>query len=169
MKLDRWKILSSVCWAWLASTVGCQQVDPAKELVPLVDSYVKVWNTGDVAALNPVADPQFTLYMSPKFQPVRGLDSLKETIARTRALYPDFFIRIDESIFAQDAVAARWTITATDAGKSEPSLAGKQVKVQGMSILHVKGGKIIDEWVFANDLAWLDQLGFSVVPTRGKD
>ena len=38
------------------------------------------------------------------------------------------------------------------------------MNIMGMSILHFVDGKIKDEWISNNDLQWLKQLGYIVMP-----
>ncbi|MEK6756482.1 MAG: ester cyclase [Bacteroidota bacterium] len=83
-----------------------------------------------------------------------------------RTAYPDFTITLDEVIYAKDKVAVRWTIHATNTGPGSHPPTGKAVSVPGMSILHVASGKIVDEWIASNDLYWMQQLGFEIVPPK---
>jgi len=152
---------SLVVLIWSA---GCQQGDTIPNVSPLLDEYVKAWNTGEVETLDAVADSLFVLYVSPECTPRVGLASLKAVISAMRATYPDFTVRPDEIIFTQDAAAVRWTATATHSGLNAPSLAGKKLKVPGMSLIHFRDGKVVDEWIQTNDRAWMEQLGFEFSP-----
>lgn len=143
---------------------SCAQPDPAELLKPLVDRYVQAWNTGDVSGLGEFVSSQFELRMSPQFNPIRSLDSLKSSITYWRTAYPDFHIDLDEVIYAQNAVTVRWTIRATNSGPGTPPPTGKTVVVPGVSIIHVAEGKIIDEWIAGNDLYWAQQLGYTLTP-----
>jgi predicted ester cyclase len=144
---------------------SCGQSDPSQHLKPLVDRYVLAWNTGDFNGLEEVVSSQFELRMSPRFDAVRSLDSLKGSITYWRTAYPDFHIIIDEVLYAPGAVTARWTIRATNSGPGSHPPTGKAVVVPGMSIIHVSAGKIVDEWISSNDLYWAEQLGFTLAPT----
>jgi len=152
--------------ALLALTVmmGCSPPDNSKELQPLIEAYVEAWNTGNFDNLDRIADPDFELRMTPKFEPTKSLDSLKWAITYWRTAYPDFHITKDEVIYGKDAAAALWTITATNTGPGLFPPTGKRVDVQGMSILHFAEGKITDEWIAGNNLLWLKQLGYTLIP-----
>jgi predicted ester cyclase len=144
---------------------SCAQPDPSERLKPLVERYVRAWNTGDFNGLDQIVSNQFELRMSPRFEPVRSLDSLKSSITYWRTAYPDFHIDLDEVIYAPNAVTIRWTIRATNTGPGEHPPIGKSVVVPGMSIIHVSAGKIVDEWIASNELYWAQQLGFTLTPT----
>ncbi len=143
---------------------SCRQVNPEARNKPLVDQYLAAWNTGNVDLLDKVAAAGFELRMTPRYQPVKGLDSLKYEIKYWRTAYPDFHIRIDEIVFASNAVTVRWTITGTNSGPGSMPPTGKTVDVPGMSLLHIQNGKITDEWIASNNLLWLKQLGLEIVP-----
>jgi predicted ester cyclase len=151
---------------FLVCLAGCHRDDPAADLSPLLNGYMNLWNTGEVGTLGAIVDSQFVLHMSPDFRPIVGLDSLQAVILETRRVYPDFSVRPDEVMFTQDAAAVRWTATATHSGRDASSLAGKRVQVPGVSIVHFRGGKVIDEWIQGNDRAWMEQLGLELKPRK---
>ena len=103
--------------------------------------------------------------MSPRFEPVRSLDSLKTSITSLRTAYPDLHIALDEVIYAPNAITVRWTLRATNSGPGQQPPTGKAVNVPGMSILHVSAGELTDEWIAGNDLYWAEQLGYTLVAT----
>ncbi len=133
--------------AMLLLVFGCARPDPSEQLKPLIDRYVRVWNTGDFSGIEEVVSTQFELRMSPQFTPVRSLDSLKSIITSWRTAYPDFHISLEELIYTPTVVAARWTIRATNTGPGSHPPTGKAIVIPGISILHVSEGKLIDEWI----------------------
>lgn len=144
--------------------IGCAQPDPAVTYRPVIEAYIDAWNTGNVDQLDQICDPNFEFRMTPKFEPLVGLDSLKSEIAMYHTAYPDFHITIDEVFFTANAGAARWTITATNTGPGVYPPTGKQVNTPGMNIFHYADGKLLDEWVGGNNILWFKQLGYTIVP-----
>ena len=157
--------LSGLAFVFLSLIAGCGRPNLSGELKPLIDRYVRAWNTGDFNGLEEVVSGQFELRMSPRFNPIRSLDSLKSTITYWRTAYPDFHLTADELIYAPNAVTARWTIHATNSGPGSHPATGKTVVVPGISIIHVSDGKITDEWIASNNLYWAEQLGYTLTPT----
>ena len=104
--------------------------------------------------------------MTPKFSPENGIEQFKESIKNWRRSYPDFYLMLDEVLYAKEAVAARWTITATNTGAGSHPPTGKSIRVSGISIVHFVDGKIKDEWIASNNLDWLKQLGFTITPSE---
>jgi len=148
----------------LISLISCQQEDPSVKLKPLVDKYVEIWNTGNLEGIEKVIHPDFELRMAPKFEPEKGIDKFEESVKKWRAIYPDFHITVHEVVYGTNKAAARWTITATHTGEGWGPPTGKHVNVMGISIIHFKDGKVKDEWIAGNNLYWMQQLGYKLVP-----
>lgn len=143
-------------------TITCQTVNPEERYGFMLDQYLKAWNTGDVDILDDVVAEQFELRMTPHYTAKTGLDSLKHEIRSLRTAYPDFRITINEMVYSEKAVTARWTIRATNTGPGSHPPTGKEIEVTGMSLLHLANGKIQDEWIASNNIVWLNQLGFTL-------
>jgi steroid delta-isomerase-like uncharacterized protein len=149
--------------------LGCQRPDPSTDLKPIINTYIEVWNTGDLDALDEIVDPQFEYRITPEFEAHTGIDSLKQLVTYYRTAYPDFHISVDEEIYTSDKVALIWTINATNTGPGIFPPTGKHINVQGMSIYHFTDGKISDEWIAGNNLLWFQQLGFTLTPPDGME
>ena len=110
--------------------------------------------------------PDFEMRMTPEFESEKGIDTFKENIIKWRTAYPDFHIDSKEWVFNSDKVAGLCTISGTNTGPGTHPPTGKQIEVTGMSIVHFKEGKIRDEWIASNNLLWLTQLGFELIPPK---
>lgn len=149
----------------LLIAIGCKQPDTSKPPKPIIDAYVEVWNTGDLGALDAITDPQFELRISPKLTAIIGRDALKKAITDTRTAFPDFHVAIEQEIYSGDKVlVARWTISGTNTGPGHFPPTGKHAMADGFSVIHFANGKITGEWIAYNDLDWLKQLGFTIMP-----
>jgi steroid delta-isomerase-like uncharacterized protein len=144
--------------------LNCTNPNPATTFKPLIEKYVEFWNTGDFAEIEKILHPDFELRMTPKFEAEKGIEAFKESISKWREAYPDFNIELHEIVYDKDSAAARWTITATNTGTGLHPPTGKHVEVMGISIVHFVDNKIKDEWIASNNLYWLQQLGFKLVP-----
>ena len=129
-----------------------------------IDKYVEFWNTGNFNDIHDILCEDFELRMTPQFESIPGIDSFMEEVTSWRKAYPDFNITIDETIYSNNALTLRWTITATNTGTGSHPPTGKRIKVPGMSIFHFANGKIKDEWIASNNYYWLKQLGFTLSP-----
>jgi steroid delta-isomerase-like uncharacterized protein len=143
---------------------SCQHQHPKEQLDPIIKKYVAYWNTGNFEGIEDVLHSEFELRTTPKFEPKIGIESFKKSIIKWRSVYPDFNIVLNEIIYDNDKAAAFWTIKATHLGEGNIPPRGKKIEVSGISIVHFEEGKIKDEWICSNNLFWLQQLGYKLLP-----
>jgi len=130
------------------------------------DKYLGYWNTGQFDGIENVLCEDFELLESPGFEPQKGIESFKQSITDMRTAYLDFLLKINETVYEKDKIALIWTISATNAGRGKRPPTGKTIRGQGISVIHLKDGKIKDEWLSNNNLLWMTQLGFTFVPPK---
>jgi predicted ester cyclase len=76
-------------------------------------------------------------------------------------------VTIELQVAEWDKVVGYWTMTATHGGELMGIPAtGKRVKLTGVSIMRIAGGKIVEEWNEADQMSLMQQLG--VVPAPGR-
>jgi predicted ester cyclase len=85
-------------------------------------------------------------------------------ITGMRTAYPDLKVVSNEEIYTENKFAGRWTFTGTNTGPGEMPPTGKSVTVWGINIIHFKDGKIVEEWDAFDNLPFIEQLGFSMMP-----
>ena len=153
----------------LVFIAGCQQqTDYSKELKSLVDKYNSVWETGNVDELDAIFDPNFIRHADASTS-AEGLDALKKMIKDFHTAYSDKKLVSEEEIYTKDKFVGRWTFTATNTGPGEMPPTGKTIKIWGVNILHFKDGKIVEEWDGYDNLTFLEQLGYSIVPPSNSE
>lgn len=161
--------VSRVLLFWACSLLlvnSCAKEPDPEQLMKLADRYVAIWKGGSLDDADKILHPDFELRMTPDYKAVKGIEAFKQTVQSWRTAYPDFTLRIDETVNAEGAGFKRWTITGTNTGEGQHPPTGQKVDVQGMSILHFADGKIRDEWIAANNLLWMQQLGFTLQPPQ---
>jgi steroid delta-isomerase-like uncharacterized protein len=146
-------------------STGCQQQKPdaTKELKPLTDKYVEVWNNGNLDELDAIMDSDYT-YHSNKLPEVNGIDGLKKVISSFRTAYPDLKLVLEDEIFSENKTAGRWHITGTNTGAGEMPSTGKSVDFWGIAMLHVANGKLKEEWTAYDNQSLMEQLGYKLMP-----
>lgn len=94
-----------------------------------------------------------------------GLAGLKDVLRGMRAAFPDMHWNIEEQITEADKVLTRFEWTGTHRG---PFLGvpatGRPVKVWGMVIDRIEGGKIKDTRILMDTLGLMMQLGVIPAP-----
>jgi steroid delta-isomerase-like uncharacterized protein len=79
-----------------------------------------------------------------------------------RQAFPDGKYTIDQIIAEGDMVMVRWTGRGTNTGEGNGLPAtGKPIEVTGITVLHIVGGKIVEEWNENDMLGLMRQLGLA--------
>ena len=88
-----------------------------------------------------------------------GLAGYREGLAAVVAAFPNYQWRIDHLIAEGDWLAARFADSGTHRGTflGVPP-TGKAIETQEFAFYRLEGGKIVEVWVTADDLATLQQL-----------
>ncbi len=161
------KVLATITLsAAMVFLFGCGRKGIPADVKNTMNKYLGYWNTGQFDGIENVLCEDFELLESPGFEPRKGIGLFKQDIAAMRTAYPDFHLVIDETVYEKDKIALIWTATATNTGPGKIPATGKAIKGQGISVIHLKDGKIKDEWLASNNLLWMTQLGFTFVPPK---
>jgi steroid delta-isomerase-like uncharacterized protein len=150
---------------------GCQQQKPdaSKELKPLADKFVEVWNNGNYDELDALLDPGFVRSVN-QIPDVEGVDGMKKVMSGFRTAFPDLKITIDNEVYAENSAAVRWTFSGTNTGPGDMPPTGKSVEIWGLEILHFVNGKISKQILAYDEKSLLEQLGFTMMqPTSGAE
>jgi steroid delta-isomerase-like uncharacterized protein len=80
--------------------------------------------------------------------------------------FPDWHGTVDEIIVEGNRVANRWTGHGTHLGDLMGVPAtGKPVTISGITVFHIGGGKVVEEWTQADLLGLMQQIG--IIPAPG--
>jgi steroid delta-isomerase-like uncharacterized protein len=129
-----------------------------------MDKYLGYWNTGRFDGIEDVLTDDFEILESPDYEPQKGINAFKMLILNTRRTYPDFKVEANETVYQKGKIALIWTVTGTNSGPGEVAPTGRTINGKGISVFHLKDGKIKDEWLSNNNLLFMMQLGFTLVP-----
>jgi steroid delta-isomerase-like uncharacterized protein len=89
-----------------------------------------------------------------------GREGFKRQWREWRAAFPDIHFEIEELVAEGDTVVARWTLTGTQQGPflGVPA-SGNSIKIQGMSLDHLKDGVLVSGFDGWDNLGLRQQLG----------
>ena len=130
--------------------------------------FEEVWNKGNLAVADEVLAPNVVLHIPGHPEDdVVGLEAYKErVITYLRTAFPDLQSNIEEIIAEGNKVVVRWIWRATHQGEFwGVAPTGKQITYEGISILRLADGKIVDDRFQADLLGLMQQFG--VVPPSG--
>jgi steroid delta-isomerase-like uncharacterized protein len=92
---------------------------------------------------------------------LHGPEEVKQYAAPYFEAFPDLSVSIDDVIAEGDKVVARWTYHGTHQGEIEElgPPTGRQMELEGITIHHFEGDKIVELWERFDNLSLLQQLG----------
>src|SRR6266581_9404862 len=108
----------------------------------------EAWNQGNLTTVDELMAPDHVGHHSlvPNQPPSREL--YKQFIVRTRAAFPDLHATIEDQIAEGDKVMTRWSVQGTHQGVFRGhSPTGKQMRVTGIVIDRIVGGKVVEGWM----------------------
>ncbi|MFN2524737.1 MAG: ester cyclase [Actinomycetota bacterium] len=92
---------------------------------------------------------------------IKGSEEAKQFISMYKTAFPDLSTTVEDVIAENDKVVTRWTVRGTHQGEIEEfgPPTGRQVEIKGITIHHVEGSKIVEEWNTYDNLSVMQQLG----------
>jgi steroid delta-isomerase-like uncharacterized protein len=101
---------------------------------------------------------------------IQGLAGYQEGLAAVASAFPDYRWQIDHLIAEDDWLAAHFSDSGTHRGTflGVPP-TGKAIETQEFAFYRLEGGKIVEVWVTADDLATLRQLQSRSEPPRSEN
>ena len=123
----------------------------------------EVWDKGDEAALEELFAEDAVDHGAVPGQPP-GREGHKHQLALFRDAFPDLRVTTEDVFSEGDKVASRWTARGTHRGALMGiAPTGNEVTIEGIDVLRVAQGRIVERWAQSNDLVLMQQLG--VVPS----
>ncbi len=151
----------------LFALFGCATVQKGGELSEqeinaMTDQYVQIQSGGDLALVDKLCTPDFTLHFVGIFPPIVGIDAVKQWGVGVRTAFPDSNVKIDETIIKGDRIIYFYTFAGTNTGPGQWPPTGKKVVIKGVSIARIVEGKFAELLVYYNFAALLRQVGFTL-------
>jgi len=137
---------------------------PTEENKALASRWMdEVWCKGNLDAIDELIATNFVFNWAPPGV-TSDRDGYKQTVTMQFTAFPDLHCIIDDMIAEGDKVAVRWTGNSTHKGEFMGiAPTGKKMKMTGISIIRIVGGKIVEEWTELDQLGIMQQLG--VIPS----
>ena len=81
----------------------------------------------------------------------RGLDGIRRSTALYQALFDDLAIDVVDQVCEGDRVASRWILTGSNRART--------IRLPGLTISHLRDGRIVEDWTAFDSLDLLRALG----------
>jgi len=159
-----------LCFAFSCQQQG-QEGLTEEDVKSISEQYLKVWNEGSLDTINEIHAAGYVRHYVDIYEDIVGIDAYKKWVTDTRTMYPDFTVTMEETIFTNDKVIVKATVTGTNTGPlmtpmGELPPTGKKIQFRVADIIQVVDGKITEEWIYYNQAPVLQQLGFTLVPPQ---
>jgi len=120
-----------------------------------------VWNEGNLTVIEELFSADFVQHFLPDGSDFKGVDTLRERVREHREAFPDWKEKINHIVAEKDLVVIQFESSGTNLGNwlgNPPT--GKKVHINEFSILKVKNGKIVEQWLMPDLFSLRKQLGF---------
>lgn len=109
--------------------------------------FEEVWNKGRLEAVDELATEDAKGYGFPQPESVLDREQFKEYVLEFRRSFTHVHLSVDETVVEGYRVAVRWTGKMKHTGSGLGfAPTGRTVQVHGMSILHLRDGRICEGW-----------------------
>jgi hypothetical protein len=148
---------------------SCQQQKSHNGINIAVEKYLYVWNGGNLDSLDKITSNNFQLRINPTFEAMTGRDKLKESVSRTRSVFPDFSVKEKEILILSDtALVVRWVISGTYKNPQDSLNFGRKTEASGFSVIFFNERILTGEWIGYSDLTWYRNLGYDLTLSKKK-
>jgi steroid delta-isomerase-like uncharacterized protein len=108
-----------------------------------VTQLLEAWNAHDVERVTAFYAPDYEGEDVGQARLQRGLEGVRQTMARYWHAFPDLYLTQEATISQRDQVALFWTARGTHRGKiMNIPPTGRPIQVRGASLLTLQDGKI---------------------------
>ena len=133
----------------------------SEENEALAHRVYEAFNQRNLEVLDELCTPDFLYHLGP--MTIQGPEAYKQFLLKLITAFPDLKVTIEDTIADGDTVVARYILRGTHKGNymgMPPT--GKQITLTAMGITRIASGRAVEQWVNADDLGALQQLG--VIP-----
>ena len=121
----------------------------------------EVWNQGREETIDELFAPQGIGYgLGDTDVPTRGPAEFKIFASNLRGALPDIHMKIEDSIAEGDRVTVRITVEGTHkGGQLGVPPTGRRIRIQGIVVVRIANGQIVEGWNSWDQLGLLRQIG----------
>ena len=131
--------------------------------------YEEVLTRGNVDAIDQLAADNFVDHDAAPGLP-SNREGAKQWFAMIRTGFPDLRATVNDVLVEGDKVVTRATFEGTHKGPFMGIPAtGRTVKLGGIDIVRVSGGKAVEHWGHSDTLTMMQQLGAVSLPERSTE
>jgi len=131
--------------------------EEAAELLNAGKMFYAFWNTGKEKYLQQAVSQDFHDNTLPKGRP-QGYKGLLFASANFRKAVPDLSCSVEDFIITKDKIVCRQIYTGHNTGPvGDHPASGHLISFIAIDILHVRNGKVYEDWHLEDNLTYLQQ------------
>jgi steroid delta-isomerase-like uncharacterized protein len=129
--------------------------------------YEEVWNKRKLEVVDQLISPSHALQDPFASGSHVGPESYKRRVVELTTGFPDICFTIEDTIAEKEKIVVSWIFSGTHQGVFMEILAtGRKISVEGITIHHIRNGKILDSYARWDALGLMRQLG--AFPAQGR-
>lgn len=135
------------------------------ENVALARRWFDVISSGELDAVQTLFAPTYRLHYPDLDSGTVGPEVIRGLVGAYRDAFPDLSFTVDDTIASGELVVVRWTAEGTNRGSLLGAPATSRfARWTGTSVLRIRDGRIVEDWVESDRLGMLQQLGLAPTP-----
>lgn len=121
--------------------------------------FEEVWNKGNLQVADELFGPSYAHHDPSTPDVGRGPESERKRVTLYRNAFQDLRLTVEELFSEGETVVARWRCRGTHKGELNGiAPTGKQISINGISIVRFAGGKMVEDWVNWDALGLMREL-----------
>jgi steroid delta-isomerase-like uncharacterized protein len=122
--------------------------------------YEEVWNQRKLKVVDELLSASHALQEPNMSGAQTGPALYKQRVVELTTAFPDLCFTLEDTIAEGEKVVASWTLSGTHRNEYLGIAAtGKKISLEGITIHHIKNGKILDSYTRWDALGLMRQLG----------
>lgn len=107
-----------------------------------------VWSHGDLDKVNQLVDENYIGHATPHEMTLRGRAQFSQRVAVYRTLFPELVFALEDQFCSGERVCTRWKAQLEKDSETarHDSVTGEPIRLSGITITRVVGGKVVEEW-----------------------
>jgi predicted ester cyclase len=128
--------------------------------------FEKVWNEGDEKTIMRLAHPEAVVHgLSDNGEPVRGTAQFVQFFHAFRGAIPDIHVTVQRTVSEGAYTTGHCVVTGRHTGPGlQIAATNKPIRFEGVCILRIANGVIVEAWNFFDFLSFYTQLGVVELP-----
>lgn len=124
-----------------------------------VRTFVSIWNERTYDKLVSVLAPGARRITPQGSSDGTGPDGFQAAMEALHTAYPDLKISIESENYYSGGAILHWKATGTNTGPGDTPPTNKSIEIDGLTKFTIVDGKILEEHVAFDFMAWMQQLG----------